>query len=161
MHAIVTVGISASGKSSYAGMLPTYIEVNRDDIRFGIVMPEAKGWKDYEFSDKNEAAVSRIQYNMMILAKEAGENIIISDTNTNNKTRRSMIGKLKSLGYSVEVVVIQIEEEEAIKRDSFRGNRSVGEETIKRQYQQFQNALPIIERDMTTRGYTVSYVDNN
>jgi hypothetical protein len=35
MQVILTVGISACGKSTYAGLLK-HMEINRDDIRFGV-----------------------------------------------------------------------------------------------------------------------------
>lgn len=161
MHAIVTVGISASGKSSYAGLLPTYTEVNRDDIRFGIVMPQARGWKDYQFSKENEAEVTRIAKKLIDNARYDGENVIVSDTFLGKKNRRAMIRMLQGFGYEVDVVLFSIKQDEAILRDSFRGLRSVGEGIIKQQYQKWENVIPELDQEKQMYGIGVEIIDTN
>lgn len=54
MRAIVTVGVPASGKSTFAKEmeLEGYQDINRDFIRFEFVAP-GKNWSNYKFSKAN------------------------------------------------------------------------------------------------------------
>ena len=59
MKAIVTVGISASGKSTWAKQQVGYMNINRDDIRFNTVCPGGN-WNTYKFNKKNEQRVEEL-----------------------------------------------------------------------------------------------------
>lgn len=155
----ILVGVSASGKSSFAGMVSA-TEINRDAIRFGKVMPEAYSWKDYKFTGANEEAVTRIAMEYFNEAVECGEDIIISDTNLSKKSRRKWIKDLQKAGYSVKIIVIHISIEDAIERDSHRRNRTVGESVIISQYEQFEKALPLIEQEKTMCNVEVEHMYN-
>lgn len=155
MEAIITVGVSACGKSTYAGTIP-HTEINRDDIRFGIVMPEAKGdWKEYVFSKENESLTTSLEELLFKKAAEKGESVIVSNTNINTEIRRNWIKRCKKAGYTVKLVVFNISLEEAIERDSFRGKRSVGEKVITSQYEKLQKALKEIKKEKTLYGVEV------
>lgn len=159
MKCILTVGISACGKSTYAGLLK-HTEINRDDIRFGIVMPEAKGtWKNYVFSKENESLTTSLEELLFKKAAEKGESVIVSNTNINTEIRRNWIKRCKKAGYAVKLVVFNISLEEAIKRDSFRGGRSVGEKVITSQYEKLQKALKEVEKEKTLYGVEVEVID--
>ena len=152
MEAILTVGISACGKSTYAGLLK-HTEINRDDIRFGIVMPEAQdSWKKYVFSKENEALTTSVENTLFKQAVEDGDDIVISNTNINTQIRRDWIKRCKEEGYTVKIVVFNISLEEAIQRDRFRGKRSVGEKVITSQYEKLQKALKDIEKEEAIHG---------
>lgn len=145
MQAIMTVGVSASGKSSYAHMmeLEGYEIVERDHTRFTKVMPESTGWKGkvpYKFTNENEAKVTIHVFGQIAAQAVFGENIILSDTWLNKKNRRKMYNFVKKLGYDIKVVVFEVPLNVVIERDSYRGNFSVGEEVIRRQWDQFQGA---------------------
>jgi predicted kinase len=133
MRAVITVGISASGKTSYAKELVAqgYRDINRDWIRFNIVKPGAN-WSTYKFSKANEKEVTGIQGQMIMESCFKSENIVISDTNLNTSTRAGLIRHLEALGYEVSVEVFNITRELAIKRDNLREN-GVGESVIYRQ----------------------------
>lgn len=159
MEAIITVGISASGKSTYAGTIH-HTEINRDDIRFGIVMPEAQGsWKKYVFSKSNEAQVNKEEENLLKQSASEGVDIVVSNTNINTQIRRDWIKRCKKAGYSVKIVVFNISLEEAVQRDSFRGKRSVGESVITSQYEKLQKALKEIEKEKTLYGVEVEVIN--
>lgn len=159
MEAILTVGISACGKSTYAGLLK-HTEINRDDIRFGIVMPEAKGdWKKYVFSKLNEALVNKEEENLLRQAVTDGMDIVVSNTNINTETRRNWIKRCKKAGYTVKLVVFNIPLKEAVERDSFRGKRSVGEKVITAQYEKLQKALKEVEKEKTLYGVEVEVIN--
>lgn len=132
MHAIITVGVSASGKSTYAREMVKqgYTEVNRDWIRFNVVQPGAD-WSNYKW--KNEKEVSKIHGQMIMAAWGKMENIIVSDTNLNAIRRTALIKSLEELGYEVDVVAVEVTREEAVKRDNLRAN-GVGESVIYRQH---------------------------
>ena len=154
--ATITVGISASGKSTYAGLLPTALEINRDDIRFGIVMPEAKGrWDKYSFSKLNEQRVSNEEDKLFAQAIEDGVDIVISNTNINTNIRREWIKRCKKAGFVVKVVLFNVSYKEAVERDSLRSGRSVGKAVILSQYEKLQGVLKEIEKEKSLYGIEV------
>lgn len=133
MRAVITVGISASGKTTYANLLVSqgYRDINRDWIRFNLVSPGAN-WGTYKFNKANEKEVTGIQGQMIMESWTKGENIVISDTNLNQGVREGLIRHLEALGYEVLVEYIECDREEAVKRDRLRPN-SVGEGVIYKQ----------------------------
>lgn len=159
MESILTVGISACGKSTYAGLLK-HTEINRDDIRFGVVMPEAQGdWKKYVFSKENESLTTSLEDMFFKKAVEAKQDIVVSNTNINTQIRRDWIKRCQKAGYTVKIVVFNISLEEAIQRDSFRGKRSVGESVITSQYEKLQKVLKEIEKEKTLYGVEVEVIN--
>ena len=145
MEAIITLGISASGKSTFAGVVP-HTEINRDDIRFGLVMPDAKGsWKKYKFSKENESRTTEIELKMFHDAVVNKEDIIISNTNLNKNIRRQWIKMCLKAGYKVKIVVLNVPLEVAKERDSCRRERSVGCDVIASQFEKMQKALGALE----------------
>lgn len=141
MKAVITVGVSASGKSTYAKELVAqgYTEINRDWIRFNIVKPGAN-WSNYKFTKSNEKKVTEIQQKMIMEAWAREENIVISDTNLKPKGRERMIAKLEDIGYDVDEVAIVVTRDVAIKRDNLREN-GVGENVIYMQLQDWNEYI--------------------
>lgn len=139
MRAILTVGISASGKTSWATELVRqgWRDINRDWIRFNMVKP-GTNWSNYKFNNTNEKEVTRLQGLMITESWAAGDNIIISDTNLNAGTRTALIKQLQDLGYEVELKSFPITRELAVKRDNLRAN-GVGQEVIYRQWQKWND----------------------
>lgn len=159
MESILTVGISACGKSTYAGLLK-HTEINRDDIRFGIVMPEAQGsWKKYVFSKDNESLTTSLEEVFFKKAVEAEQDIVVSNTNINTQIRRDWIKRCQEAGYTVKIAVFNTSLEEAIKRDRSRGKRSVGESVITSQYGKLQKTLKEIEKEKTLYGVEVEVIN--
>ena len=141
MKLILTVGISASGKTTWAEKQKyeysgnNNLNINRDDIRFNIVQP-GSDWSTYKFSKKNEKRVTEIELMIAEKGVKFESNIIISNTNLNPKTRNFWMNFAKEHGYEFEIKEFPITLEEAIKRDNLRQN-SVGEQVIRKQYQQW------------------------
>lgn len=133
MKAIITVGVSASGKTTFANELVKqgFRDINRDYIRFNVVCP-GSNWSNYKFNGKNEKEVSRVHEQMIMESWAREENIVISDTNLNAGRRDRLVRTLKDLGYEVDVIGCPITREAAIKRDNLRAN-GVGESVIYRQ----------------------------
>ena len=78
MKCIITRGISASGKTTFAKTLVDqgWMDINRDFIRFNIVAP-GSDWSTYRFTNKREREVSEIQTHMIMDAYSKEQNIIL------------------------------------------------------------------------------------
>lgn len=139
MKAIICVGCSASGKTTFAKEVcdadESWVDVNRDFIRFNIVAP-GTDWSNYRFTNKREQDVTLIQEEMVMDAFAKGKNVIISDTNLNPKTRQKWMETLVDLGFDVEIKEFDVPLETLWKRDQLRTN-GVGREVIYKQYKQW------------------------
>ena len=84
MKLILTVGISASGKTTWAEeqqrQQKRLFNINRDKIRFDIVQP-GSNWSTYKHNKKNESKVTELEFTAAITAVDCGADIIISNTN--------------------------------------------------------------------------------
>lgn len=136
MKAIFTVGVSASGKTTWAESQVGYVNINRDDIRFQHICNGIRSWRLYKFNKANEQKVTAIQTAMLADAIAQGKDVIISDTNLNPKNYRWMHQALENAGYEIEFKFFPISYEEALKRDSNRDN-PVGQQVIARQFEQW------------------------
>lgn len=137
LKAIITVGISASGKTTFAKSLDrTWVNVNRDDLRFTIT--GTSGWGEYKFNKSVESMVTNLQYRMVEEARNVGKNVIISDTNLNPKTLNMWQEFLEGLEYKVETKHFPVKLEEAWKRDSLRDN-GVGHSVIYNQWLRYHH----------------------
>ena len=146
MKAILTVGVSGSGKSTWAKSCLScgwdkFIKViNRDDARWEY--SGRRGWNGpnaYSFNNRIEAHVTARNHDKMVRAALEGLDIIIADTNLNPKTRNKLIRQCQELGYEVEIKEFPISFPEALRRDKGRGIFSVGEEVLKKQWEQWIN----------------------
>ena len=135
MKLIMTVGISASGKTTWAETQRNIVNINRDNIRFSVVQP-GSDWSTYKFNKKNEKRVTELELNAATEVTKFGSDIIISNTNLNSKTREFWKDFAKHHNYEFEIKEFPIALEEAIKRDNLRQN-GVGERVIRKQYQQW------------------------
>lgn len=160
MKAEILVGVSGSGKTTYALTMTDYAVVCRDDIRFGSVMPNARGWKDYVFSRENEDKVTYIHKATIDRCAMLGQDLIVADTNLSKKNRRKLIKYLQELGYEVEIVIINLPLKVCIERDSFRGTRSVGEGIIRQQWETLQQNMAPIQEEKKLFDVRVKMVDN-
>lgn len=137
MKAIITVGVSASGKTTWAkeyAQKHKAIISNRDDLRFSLT--GAKDWSEYKFDSKIEKAITEIQHRTFFEASVMKKDFILSDTNLDAARRDSWTDVFKSAGYDVEIHPFHISLEEAWKRDGLRAN-GVGRDVIYKQYKQW------------------------
>lgn len=142
MKAIITVGISGSGKTTWAEEFTRnrndWVNINRDDARF----PDGdRDYYNYRFKRNKENKITETSNEMMKLAAQQEKNIIISDTNLNKGRRDSLVESLEVFGYEVELKFFEVTLVEAIKRDRQRYG-GVGEEVILRQWIQL-NGTPV------------------
>lgn len=138
MKAIITVGVSASGKTTWAreyAKKHKAIIANRDDMRFSLT--GSTGWENYKFDKKIEDVVTNLQICLASNAAKAQREFILSDTNLNAERRTEWVKRLENLGYDeVEIKDFPITLEEAWKRDAMRG-QGVGRDVIYKQWQQW------------------------
>lgn len=137
MKAIITVGISGSGKSTWASEFisgrPSWAVLERDQIRRSLLTPFS--WARWDWRREDE--VTRLWNRRVREYAKEGVNLVIADTNLTNRGR--IIGTLLDLGYDVTVKVFNTPVEVCIERDGRRpeGVR-VGEAVIRRQHDRFR-----------------------
>jgi predicted kinase len=141
MRAVITVGISASGKTTWANEqcanLTGWRNINRDDMRAEIMResglePVWRNWK-WKWEDK---VTDRINARLQEYS-DAHWNIIVSDTNLDKTRREQLAARLHAMGWMVEFKFFgDVSYDEAVKRDNERYN-GVGYNIIQKQWQQY------------------------
>jgi predicted kinase len=138
MRVIFTVGVSASGKSTWTESFiksnPGFIEINRDNTRKAIYKEktgETFTWAAWK--PKWEKEVNEIQDFQIASAIRNQTSIIISDTNLNIKKLSAKIEMFESNGYDVDLLPFPISFDEAVQRDTDRLN-GVGAFVIRKQW---------------------------
>jgi len=138
MRAIITIGISASGKSTWAREFvannDNWTIVCRDDERTKLAGGQLD-WKKWNW--KREGEVTNAHCAALDAAAKQGLNLIVADTNLNAKFLGELVTRLHSLGYDVTYRIFEVDEEEAIRRDTSRGSLAVGADVIKKQLAAF------------------------
>lgn len=150
---IITVGVSASGKSTWAkshiremesqrksgkSWVRNWAQVERDSIRAEILNEKTDGqtnglmiWDKWKFRWEDE-----VTKRQKLLFKEhvsKGNSVVVSDTNLNRGTRESISKFFRDNGYQVTYRYFPISYETAVKRDSARAN-GVGSFIIAKQF---------------------------
>jgi predicted kinase len=151
--AVVTIGISASGKSTwardYCARNCGAVEINRDQIRKLVFENRTKRpfvWNEWKFEWEDD--ITKIHRRLI---EEAASNpfvtsVVISDTNLNHDRNDELKTWLESLGFKVEFKIFKISFEEAIMRDASRPN-SVGSDVIAKQYKKFKKLEKFLKGD--------------
>lgn len=133
---LLCVGVSASGKSTYAKDLVErrgWVEINRDNARFALFCEGVQDWGRYKFSKAKEEEVTTYCLNLFQEAVDAGKDIVVSDTNLKQKYHDYWRKLAEDCGYEFQVEYFPVSLEEAWKRDERRPN-SVGRNVISRQW---------------------------
>lgn len=147
MKAIITVGVSASGKTTWARnfahiSMPERWEVlSRDDVRRSMLetrhnrkLAPGELWKLWKFKDEKD--VSAIIDSHIDKFADRKINLILADTNLSSSHRAELRRKLIGFGYEVEIKDFPVTFEEAIRRDAGRPD-GVGHSVIWKQYKQW------------------------
>lgn len=129
MKLIMTKGLPASGKSTWARKMSNYKRINKDDLR--AMLDDGKWTKD------NEKFVIKARNNLIENALQEGLSVIVDDTNLAPKHEEALKQIAKEYGATFEIKdFTDVPIEECIKRDLKRPI-SVGEKVIKQMYNQF------------------------
>lgn len=132
---IICRGIQASGKTTWATSWvsespETRVRVNRDDIRFMLFG---------KYHGVPEDVVTRVQESIMVSAMQAGQDVVLDNTNLNSKYVRRILDTASHYDYEVEVQDFPVDVEEAVLRDARRATlgRSVGEAVVRDFYRRY------------------------
>ena len=129
---ILTVGIPASGKTTwarkYAHDVGNTVIVSRDDIR------HAHNWK----SGTNENFVTDIHRAQIEAALLNGFDVIVADTNINQRFRDKLVKFCHEHGADVEIKVFPIGLDEALMRNDGR-EHEVPADVVRKFYDQYAN----------------------
>jgi predicted kinase len=141
---IIVVGISGSGKSTWAKQFcienPTWLRINRDDIRksmLSVTLQEYNNWPVDEFR-KIESLVTKQHNSLLINALSDGWNVIIDNTHL----KASYINEYKKLlseafeSFEISFKVFENSLEECISNDAKRED-VVGKVVLMRQVEMF------------------------
>ena len=141
---ILTVGISGSGKTTWAEEFTRnrgdWANVNRDDFRFALLTSGIRNWSAYEFNRKNEKEVTNAVINAVKSYEQEGMNIIISDTNLSHRVRDSWKNAANNMGYDFEIKEFPISWEEAVKREAQRSG-GVGISVLRSQWEKWNSYI--------------------
>lgn len=157
---ILTRGIPASGKSTYAKVwvtaAPNRVRVNRDDLRFMM-------YGVYFGEPIDEQVVTKIQHGLVVSALKAGNDVIVDDTNLVD----NFVRKLVQLGhrYCADVTVkdFDISLGEAIARNWSR-DRKVPEDVIRTMHSRYTSrkdidvTAPVVRKYDGTPGKPDAYL---
>jgi predicted kinase len=144
MKAYITVGLPASGKSTWAQEFAAQndcVIINNDTIRNEIY--EKLGHRNW--SKEIEKMVKFIRESQIISAKSKNKNVIVDNTHMNPWTREQIIDFCKQNGFDVELVdFTHVPLEECIRRDSLReGYERVGEKVIMKMWNMYKTKKAI------------------
>lgn len=140
MKAILTIGIPCSGKSTWAEKfchVNDYREINRDNLRMSLF--NLASYNDYKMNRFNESVVTDKVNDLIQESAQNKQNIVISDTNLNEKYRNDLVKKLEDLGYDVELKVFEVEFFDALKRNDKRVNKFVPRTVMYNMYRRFMD----------------------
>lgn len=139
----ILVGISGSGKSTLAKSIwmedpRNTIIISRDVLRYNFGYDESTIHLYYERSDVNklEKEITFMQDSLIYDALTKGKHVIIDATNLKKKYIEEFA--FWNVPTDFRIALTSYDLEECIKRDAHRV-RKVGEDVIKRQYNQFMN----------------------
>jgi predicted kinase len=146
-QAILTVGVSASGKSSWADdhvkqSGGRWVVLNSDNIRAEMVRERCGvdfTWDGWRKKLKWEKEVKKILWEKVAFYASLNYHIIIANTHLNKETLENTSFKLKELGYKVEIKMFPISYEEACRRDARRLN-GVGPSVIAKQMAKYNES---------------------
>ena len=135
---VCTVGISGSGKTTWAESLGIeWYNINRDNHRFKLFCDGKPDWSLYKFTKERENQVTSRCNDDFNWAVHRELNIVVSNTNLNQKDITYWQEKAESVGYEFEVKYFPITLTEALKRDKKRGALSVGQDVLFDQWQKW------------------------
>lgn len=158
MKAVITIGVSGSGKTTWAEQFVRnrgdWVNINRDDFRFA---GGNRDYYNYKFKKSKENEITRKVWQTIEGCARVGWNVIISDTNLNVARRTELVNELENLGFEVEYKYFDIPLQEAVRRDNQREG-GVGQSVIMRQWLQYQQQVNPDQQYKPVIGAPYAYV---
>ncbi len=151
----LTRGISGSGKSTWAKQQalanPNIVRVNRDDIREELF---GKQYHTRKPDPKSEEKVTLLQQQRAREALKSGKDVIIDDTNLEQKFVHKWIKFAESNGVAIKTKDFEIPLAEAKKRNKQR-DRVVPDEVVTRQYNRLgpNGTFPYFDGQLKPRSF--------
>jgi predicted kinase len=142
MSLVVLVGVSGSGKSTFARkhFIPTQV-VSSDFCR-GLVSDD----------ENDQAATSDVLHYIVGTRLKRGLLTVVDATNVQWEARKSLIDLAKEHNVLVDAIVLDVPEEVAIARNEDRPDRNFGPQVIRRQRKDLRRSMAKISRDGFRRG---------
>nr|AEY76189.1 polynucleotide kinase/polynucleotide ligase [Autographa californica multiple nucleopolyhedrovirus]AEY76192.1 polynucleotide kinase/polynucleotide ligase [Autographa californica multiple nucleopolyhedrovirus]AEY76202.1 polynucleotide kinase/polynucleotide ligase [Autographa californica multiple nucleopolyhedrovirus] len=141
---LVLIGISGSGKSTYAKSLKGYTEINRDDVRVKLFLngDYTKLNAFYNQSRKcrqtKEEQITKMCIEQFLKAAKCGANVVVSDTNLNTQSVDMWQKMAATHNYHFLTRLMDVSLETALERNYKRSDKfPLNPETIKKQYKKF------------------------
>lgn len=140
MRADIIYGPSGSGKTTRGVELleisQNTVWIERDKYRSQIIPQFMRsGWTEYRPNRYWEGIVSGVWNHNFHLAIAGGFDILVTDTLCKIRDRQNLTDILTHYQYEVKFTRISTSMEDCIVRDSLRGNLSVGESVIHKQFE--------------------------
>ncbi|HEY5856916.1 MAG TPA: polynucleotide kinase-phosphatase, partial [Aldersonia sp.] len=149
---VVLVGVSGSGKSTFAAKHFTPTQVLSSDFCRGLVA-----------DDENDQAATSDAFD--VLAYIAGTRLrrglltVVDATNVQRQSRKTLIDLAKSHDVLVDAIVLDVPDDVAITRNATRPDRGFGPHVIRRQHNDIRRSLSKIGREGFRRVHVLSGAD--
>ncbi|MFY9678931.1 AAA family ATPase, partial [Glutamicibacter protophormiae] len=146
---VVLVGVSGSGKSSFAAKHFGRFEVLSSDYFRGLV------GNDETDQSVTAAAFDALHY---VAGKrlDAGLLTVVDATSVQQSARQSLIELARSHDALATAIVLDVPVEVCLQRNEGRGERRVPKAVIDRQHQQLRRSLKSLRREGFTRVHVLS-----
>ncbi|SED54560.1 polynucleotide kinase-phosphatase [Rhodococcus koreensis] len=149
---VVLVGVSGSGKSSFAARHFAPTQVLSSDFCRGLVA-----------DDENDQAATTDAFDVLLYIAgtrlRRGLLTVVDATNVQREARKALIDLAKSHDVLVDAIVVDVPDDVAIARNATRPDRDFGAHVIRRQHKDLRRSLPRIGREGFRRVHVLTGVD--
>src|SRR5690349_15440605 len=146
------VGISGSGKTTLAREMIKYLDaviISRDQLRkhlFGYTEETVHNYYQLDDVARREKIVTKHQDRLIQSVLDDGIDVILDNTHL----KLSYINELKKFGVPIRFTLVDTDFETALERDQARV-RHVGEDVIRRQFEQLEHLKKVFDRSEERR----------
>ncbi|MBV6762752.1 polynucleotide kinase-phosphatase [Rhodococcus opacus] len=149
---VVLVGVSGSGKSTFAAHHFAPTQVLSSDFCRGLVA-----------DDENDQSATRDAFDVLLYIAgtrlRRGLLTVVDATNVQRESRKALIDLAKSHDVLVDAIVVDVPDDVAIVRNAARPDRGFGSHVIRRQHEDLRRSLPKLGREGFRRVHVLTGVD--
>jgi polynucleotide kinase-phosphatase len=150
---VVLVGVSGSGKSTFAAHHFAPTQVLSSDFCRGLVA-----------DDQNDQAATSDAFDVLLYIAATrlrrGLLTVVDATNVQREARKALIDLAKSHDVLVDAIVLDVPDDVAITRNQARSDRDFGAHVIRRQHKDLRRSLPKMGREGFRRVHVLTGVDD-